>query len=93
MAYHSRANEIFYGFSHHGEGFTIEGIVDFGVEMNEDYVKDHLPGFGVRMIAHFHDAVRLQDELRRICIFTKHGVAWDHDYIEMVVEQHDNNLE
>jgi len=91
MAYHSRANEIFYGFRQHGEGFTIEGFVDYGEQMNEDYVQDHLPGSEVSMIAHFHDAVCLQDEVRCNCIFTKHGVAWEYDYIELVIEQHDNN--
>ena len=59
--------------------------------MNEDYVKDHLPGFGVRMIAHFHDTVHLQDELHCISIYTKHGVAWEHNYIELVIDHHDNN--
>ena len=45
----------------------------------------------MRMIAHFHDAICLSEELCRNCIYTKHGVAWEHDYIELVVEQHDNN--
>ena len=93
MAYHSRANEIFYGFRQHGEGFTIEGFVDFGVDMVENEVQDLLPGFEVRMLAFIHDAICLCDELCHNCIYTKHGVAWDHDYIEFVVDQHDNNLD
>ena len=93
MAHHSRTNEIFYGFRCHGEGFTIEGFVDFGVDINENEVQDLLPGFEGRMIAHFHDAICLGEELCHNCIYTKHSVAWEHDYIEFVVDQHDNNLD
>ena len=88
MAYHGRASEIFYGFRRHGEGFTIEGFADFGVEMNEDYVKDHLPGYEVRTFAFNHNAFCLYDELCLKCIYTKHGNAWEEDFVNLVIEWH-----
>ena len=93
VANHGRASEMFYGFRWHGAGFTIEGYVGFGVEMSENEVQDILPGFEVRRFAFVNQAYLSHDELHCNCIFTIHGVAWNHDYIELFAGNHDNDLD
>ena len=61
--------------------------------MSENEVQDLLLWFEVRRFAFIHHAYFLHDELHCSCIFTQHGDAWDHNYIEFVVHQHDNDLD
>ena len=61
--------------------------------MDKNEAQDLFPGYEVRRFDFINQAFCICDELCCNCTFTNHGVAWDHDYNEFVVDQHDNTLD
>ena len=91
-ATHDGVSELFYGFRHHGRGYTIEGYVAFGVNVGDDEVQHLLHGFEVRRYNFSHHAYVLHGHVTEISLFTKHGVSWDYDYVNLVFEWHHQNM-
>ena len=83
VANHPEVNEMFYGFRCHNGGYTIEGYVSVGDGVDDNVIHDLLPGFEVRRYAWFHEAFVMRARVTEISLFTKHGVAWDNDFVDL----------
>ena len=83
VANQAEVREMFYGFRSHNGGFTIEGYVCVGDGVGDNVVHDLLPGFEVRKYAWFHEAFVMRARVTEISLFTKHGVAWDNDFVDL----------
>ena len=92
VANHADVREMFYGFRHHNGGFTIEGYVSVGDGVGDNAVHDLLPGFEVRRYAWFHEAFVMRARVTETSLFTKYGVAWDNDYVDLHYEWHLHNM-
>jgi len=92
LANHAGVSEIFYGYRRHGEGFIIEGMVQFGVEMGDNEVHQVLHGFEVRRYSFSLDAYTMIHCVTAISLFTKRGTSWDYDYVHLRVEWNHQNM-
>ena len=92
LATHAGVSEIFYGYRRNGEGFIIEGMVYFGVDVGDNEVHQLLHGFEVRRYEwshHAHETVRC---VTAISLFTKFGTAWDYDYVHLHIDWNHQNM-